>query len=61
MFDCENGVTGVDKPVQAVEQFLNIGQMQTSRRFIKNVHGVFRSLELAEFGSKFDPLRFTAR
>ena len=61
MLDQQDGVPGVHQPVQRFQQTLDVGQVQTGRRFVQDVDGLLLSLEDAELSGDFDPLRFAAR
>src|SRR5262249_37034662 len=47
---------GLDEAPEAIEQTLNISQVQTGGRFIKNVEIVATSAHLAEFSGELDAL-----
>ena len=49
MFDDDDRVARIDKPVERVEQFLDVCQMQPGRRFVKNVEIVFAAFDFAKF------------
>jgi len=44
MLNQEHRVSGVDEPVQGLEQPFHVGQVQAGRRLVENINGVFRSL-----------------
>jgi hypothetical protein len=47
VLDHDHGVSGIDELFERVEQSLDIGQMQSCRRLVEDVDGVFRTLQLA--------------
>src|SRR5262245_29391024 len=51
---------GLHEALQAIQQALDIGEMQSGRRFVKNVEVVAAAAQLAQFGRKLDALRFAA-
>ena len=61
MLDGEDRVSGVDQAMQAIEQALDIREMEAGGRLIEDVESMLRPLQLAQFGGQLDALRFTAR
>ena len=60
MLDREHRVPGIDQAMQAVEQTLNIREMEARGRFVEDVEGVLGSLQLAQFRGQLDTLGFAA-
>src|SRR6516164_4931898 len=52
----QDGVARLDEAPEAIEQALNIGEVQTGSRFIKNIEIVAASAHLAEFCRELDAL-----
>ena len=50
----------VDQPVQAFQQPIDVGEVQTGRRLVENVQVVFAAFELAELAGELDALGFAA-
>ena len=61
MFDRQHGMSGVDQAMQAVEQALDIGEMEAGGRLVENVQRVLGALEFAQFRGQLDALSFAAR
>jgi hypothetical protein len=53
-------MAGIDQSVQALQEPINVGEVQPRRRLIEDVQVVFAALELAEFAGEFDALGFAA-
>src|SRR5579871_2504351 len=60
VFDDEDRVAGVYQPIQAIEEALNIGQMQAGGRLVQNVEDAPAPFDLAEFVRQFHALRFSS-
>src|SRR5690349_4971921 len=58
MLDDENRVAGFDEALEAVEQPLDIGEMEAGGGFVEDIEVVPSATQLAEFGSEFHTLRF---
>ena len=56
VFDDDDGVAGVDKAVKAVQQTLDVSQMETGGGLVEDVHNMTTALQLAELGSELDTL-----
>ena len=60
VLDDENGVALVDQPREDRQQSVHVLEVQTSRRFVEQVHGVTRRT-LGQLGRELDPLGLAAR
>src|SRR5690349_12470160 len=61
MLDHEYGMAGVDQAVEALDQALDIGEVQPGCRLVEDVDGVLGALQFRELAGDFDALRFAAR
>ena len=61
VLDQENGMAGVDQPVQRLEQALDVGEVEAGGRLVEDVDGVLRALQGAQLARDLDPLRLAAR
>lgn len=61
VFDDDERVAGVDKEVKAVQQTLDVSQVETGGGFVEDVHNMATTLQLAELGSELDTLCLTPR
>jgi len=61
MFDDEDGVPRLDQHIQAVQQLLDVGSMQPSRRLVQDVEVVPPALDLAQLVSRLDALGLAPR
>ena len=59
VFDHHQGISGVDELVEGRKQFPDVVKMQSGRRLVKHIEGVFGARARNE-GSQFDSLRFAA-
>jgi hypothetical protein len=59
VFDDHHTIASVDKCVQHVQQFVDVGHVQTCCRFIQNIQ-CFAGGAAAELGRQFDSLGFAA-
>ena len=59
MFDNDNRVTAVDEHLQDIHQLMNIGTVQTCRRFIQDIKSPARAA-FRQFRRQFNTLRFSA-
>src|ERR1051325_5304759 len=57
MFDHKDRVARLDQALETIEQALNVSQVQTRRRFVKNVEIVAAPAHLAKFSRELDALR----
>ena len=57
MFDDHHRITRVDKPVQHLQQLLNVGEVQPRRRLVQEIERAARG-PLAQFAGQLDSLRF---
>ena len=48
----------VNQSIQAFQQAIDVGEMQTGRRFVENVQVVFAAFELAKLPGELDALGF---
>src|SRR5437763_1502317 len=48
VLDHHDGVTVVDQPVQALQQPIDVGEVQTGGRLVQNVQVVFAALQLTK-------------
>src|SRR5262245_66092645 len=55
MLDHDDGLAGVDEPVEQGKQLLDVGEMQTRRRFVEDVDVTL----VAHVGGELEPLPFT--
>ena len=60
VLDHQHRVAQVDQAVQHFEQFADVGEVQSGRRFIEQVDGLAGG-PLAQFPRQLHPLRFSAR
>ncbi len=60
VLDDHDGMPMVNQPIEAHEQPIDVGEVQTGRWLIENVEIVFTAFELRQLASKFDALSFTA-
>ena len=60
VLDQHHGVAGIDEPVQRCQQTFDVREMQARRRFVEDVDGVFRALQLAQLRRNLDALSLTA-
>ena len=60
VFDDQHRIAGVDKVLQHFQQQLDVGKMQTGRRFVQHVQ-CFAGAALDQFAGQLDSLGFTAR
>ncbi len=72
MFNHDHGIAHCDQSMQDLDQFLDVGHMQTNGRLIQHIEGlgsrppgggrIIRWLPMpqtGEFGDQFDALRLT--
>src|SRR5262245_57530662 len=57
VLDHEDGVARLDEALEAIEQALNVSQMQAGGRFIKDVEIVAAAAHLAQFSRELHALR----
>ena len=57
VFDNQDGVAGLHQPLQAIQQALNIREMQTGGGLVENVKVMPTAPQFAQLGGEFDPLR----
>ena len=60
MLDHHDRMPSIDQSVQALQESIDVGEVQTRRRLVEDVQIVFAAFELTEFASKFDALGFAA-
>ena len=60
VFDHDDGIPGIGKPLQDIKQLLHVGKMQACRRFVQDVEGA-SGRRPAKFPGKLHPLRLTTR
>ena len=60
MFDHQDRVPGMHEPLQAIQQALDIGEMQSGGGFVKHVEVVTPAAHFAQLGREFDALRFAS-
>ncbi len=56
VLDHHDRMAGIDQPVQALQEPVNVGEVQARRRLVEDVQIVLAALELAEFAGEFDAL-----
>src|SRR5689334_22593824 len=61
VLDRKHGMPCVDQAMQAVQQALNVREMQACCRLVEDVECVPGSLQLTQFCRELDALRLTAR
>jgi len=61
MLDYDHRVSRVDQAIEAFEQAFYVGQVQPGGWFVKDVDGVFRSLQAGKLRRNLDALRFATR
>ena len=57
VLDHHHRVASIHQPVQAVQQLLDIGDMEASGGLIQDIQVVLAVLDLAQLVRQFDPLR----
>ncbi len=60
MLDYDHRVPGSGQPLEDTEEFVDIGEVKTGRRFIEDIDGL-AGTPLAQFPGQFNPLGFAAR
>src|SRR6185503_9798154 len=58
MLDHQHRMPGLHEPLQAIQQALDIGEMQSGGGFVKNVEVMAAAAHFAQLGREFDALRF---
>lgn len=59
MLDHNHGIAHIHQAHQNIQQFLDIGKMQTNGRFVQDIQGIAVHF-LAQFPSQFNPLRLSS-
>ena len=60
VFDHDDRVPVVDQSVQALQQPVDVGEVQAGRGLIKDVEVVLSALQLSQLRGQFDALGFAA-
>ena len=60
VFDDQDGVAGLHQPLQAIQQALNIREMQARRGLVENVKVMTAASQFPQLGGEFDALRLPA-
>jgi hypothetical protein len=58
VLDHHDRMPAVNQSIQAFQQAIDVGEMQTGRRFVENVQVVFAAFELAKLPGELDALGF---
>jgi hypothetical protein len=60
VLDHDDRMAVVDQAVEALQQPIDVGEVQTGRRLVENVEVVLAALELSELSGELDALGFPA-
>ena len=60
VLDDDDGMAGIDQTVQAVEEFLSIGEMEARGRFVEDVDDVASALQFAQQRGQLNALGLTS-
>ena len=60
VLDHHDRMSGIDQSVQALQEPVDVGEMEPRRRLVEDVQIMFAAFELAEFAGEFDAPGFAA-